>query len=59
MAAVRRIESHFIEGGAGKIEALLEEPEEAAPLIFLTHLSESRLRKIRRPKSEKQMEEME
>src|SRR5207237_3111219 len=30
MAAVRRIESHFIEGGAGRIEALLEEPEDAA-----------------------------
>ena len=27
--AVRRIESHFIEGGAGRVEALLEEPEEA------------------------------
>jgi len=31
VAAVRRIESHFIEGGAGKIEALLEEPEDASP----------------------------
>lgn len=28
----RRIESHFIEGPAGKLESLLEEPEEAAPV---------------------------
>jgi alpha/beta superfamily hydrolase len=27
----RRIESHFIEGPAGRLEALLEEPEEAEP----------------------------
>lgn len=26
----RRIESHFIEGPAGRLEALLEEPEEGA-----------------------------
>lgn len=28
----RRIESHFIEGPAGRLEALLEEPEEAEPI---------------------------
>ncbi len=30
MGAARRIESYLLEGGAGKIEALLEEPEESA-----------------------------
>ncbi len=28
----RRIESHFIEGPAGRLEALLEEPEQGAPV---------------------------
>ena len=28
----RRIESHFIEGPAGRLEALLEEPEESGPI---------------------------
>ena len=29
----RRIESHFIEGQAGRLEALLEEPEHGAPTV--------------------------
>lgn len=31
MATARRIESHFIPGPAGKLEALLEEPEQGEP----------------------------
>ncbi len=31
MDAPRRIESYFLDGAAGKIEALLEEPESADP----------------------------
>jgi len=37
VGAARRIESHLLEGGAGKIEALLEEPERAVVAYLVCH----------------------